>query len=114
MVVRIRQILLSGNAVKFTERGEVRLARTCDAEGLQFTIRDTGPGITPADQAKLFQRYQQLDSPQRDSVSGLVICRELTTLMGGTITLRSTPKSGSTFNVLLPLQAVAEPVEVTV
>jgi len=113
--VRIRQILLnlSGNAVKFTERGEVRLALTCDAEGLQFTIRDTGPGITPADQAKLFQRYQQLDSPQRDSGSGLglAICRELATLMGGTITLQSMPKSGSAFNVLLPLPAVTAPIE---
>ncbi|RUL77603.1 hybrid sensor histidine kinase/response regulator [Dyella choica] len=111
--VRIRQILLnlSGNAVKFTERGQVRLELTCDAERLQFTISDTGPGIAPADQAKLFQRYQQLDSPQRDSGSGLglAICRELATLMGGAITLESAPRSGSQFQVLLPLQAMAAP-----
>jgi len=105
--VRIRQVLLNlgGNAVKFTEHGEVRLALANETDGLRFTVSDTGPGITPADQAKLFQRYQQLDSPQRGSGSGLglAICRELVTLMGGTITLESTPGSSSTFHVQLPL-----------
>jgi signal transduction histidine kinase/CheY-like chemotaxis protein len=113
--VRIRQVLLNlgGNAVKFTAHGEVRLALANDANGLRFTVSDTGPGITPADQAKLFQRYQQLDSPQRGSGSGLglAICRELVTLMEGTITLESTPGSSSTFHVLLPLPAVTSPVE---
>jgi signal transduction histidine kinase/ligand-binding sensor domain-containing protein/CheY-like chemotaxis protein len=108
--VRIRQILLNliSNAVKFTEHGEVRLALAGDAERLRFTVSDTGPGITAADQAKLFQRYQQLDSPQRGSGSGLglAICRELATLMHGSLTLESTPRSGSTFHVLLPLPAV--------
>jgi signal transduction histidine kinase/ligand-binding sensor domain-containing protein/ActR/RegA family two-component response regulator len=113
--VRIRQVLLNlgGNAVKFTEHGEVRLALANETNGLRFTVSDTGPGITPADQAKLFQRYQQLDSPQRGSGSGLglAICRELVTLMGGSIMLESTPGSNSTFHVLLPLPAVAAPVE---
>jgi CheY-like chemotaxis protein/anti-sigma regulatory factor (Ser/Thr protein kinase) len=113
--VRIRQVLLnlSGNAVKFTEHGQVRLLLAKDSTGLRFTVSDTGPGITPADQAKLFQRYQQLDSPQRGSGSGLglAICRELVTLMGGTITLESTPGSSSTFHVRLPLPAVTAPVE---
>jgi CheY-like chemotaxis protein/nitrogen-specific signal transduction histidine kinase len=113
--VRIRQILLnlSGNAVKFTEQGEVQLALATDAEGLRFTISDTGPGIAPEDQVKLFQRYQQLDSPQRGSGSGLglAISRELTTLMGGSITLESTPGMGSTFRVMLPLRATAAPTE---
>jgi signal transduction histidine kinase/ligand-binding sensor domain-containing protein/ActR/RegA family two-component response regulator len=113
--VRIRQILLnlSGNAVKFTEHGEVRLTLATDAEGLRFTISDTGPGIAPEDQVKLFQRYQQLDSPQRGSGSGLglAISRELTTLMGGSITLESTPGVGSTFHVLLPLRTTAAPAE---
>lgn len=105
--VRIRQILLnlSSNAVKFTEQGEVRLALSSDDATLRFTISDTGPGIAESDQAKLFQRYQQLDSPQRGSGSGLglAICRELTTLMDGSITLDSIPGSGSTFLVLLPM-----------
>lgn len=113
--VRIRQILLNliGNAVKFTEQGEVRLALAGDADGLRFTVSDSGPGIAPVDQAKLFQRYEQLDGPQRGSGSGLglAICRELTTLMAGSITLESTPGSGSTFRVLLPLPTVAAPIE---
>ncbi|GLR00046.1 hybrid sensor histidine kinase/response regulator [Dyella mobilis] len=113
--VRVRQILLnlSGNAVKFTEHGEVWLALAGTDGELRFTVSDTGPGIAPDDQAKLFQRYQQLDSPQRGSGSGLglAICRELATLMGGSITLESTPGAGSTFHVVLPLHAVTAAVE---
>ncbi len=93
--VRVRQILanLTSNALKFTERGEVSLSLHAEPGGLRFTVSDTGPGIAPADQAKLFQHYQQLDSPQRGSGSGLglAICRELTTLMGGRIELDSSP-----------------------
>ena len=113
--VRIRQILLnlSSNAVKFTQTGNVQLALASDAGNLRFTVSDTGPGIAPNDQAKLFQRYEQLDGPQRGSGSGLglAICRELATLMGGSIALESTPGAGSSFHVLLPLQAVAVPTE---
>ncbi|HEX7817155.1 two-component regulator propeller domain-containing protein [Dyella sp.] len=113
--VRVRQILfnLGNNAVKFTERGQIRLALTQHAEGLCFTVSDTGPGIAPADQTKLFKRYQQLDSPQRGSGSGLglAICRELVTLMGGSITLESAPGAGCVFQVILPLPAVAAPSE---
>lgn len=115
--VRIKQILLnlSSNALKFTERGEVCLALTAKADGLRFTVSDTGPGIATADQAKLFQRYQQLDSPQRGSGSGLglAICRELTTLMHGTITLDSATGRGSEFCVVLPLPAIAKGSETT-
>ena len=111
--VRVRQILLnlSSNALKFTERGEVRLSLDTDDEGLLFVVSDTGPGIALADQAKLFQHYQQLDSPQRGSGSGLglAICRELATLMGGRIALESASGQGSTFRVHLPLPAAASP-----
>ena len=113
--VRVRQILLnlSGNALKFTEHGEVRLTLDHDDDGLVFVVSDTGPGIAPADQAKLFQHYQQLDSPQRGSGSGLglAICRELATLMGGRIELESAPGQGSTFRVHLPLPAASLPTQ---
>ena len=113
--VRVRQILLnlSGNALKFTERGEVRLTLDTDGDGLVFVVSDTGPGIAPSDQAKLFRHYQQLDGPQRGSGSGLglAICRELATLMGGRIALESTPGKGSSFRVHLPLPATASPAE---
>jgi signal transduction histidine kinase/ligand-binding sensor domain-containing protein/ActR/RegA family two-component response regulator len=110
--VRIKQILLNlgGNALKFTDHGEVRLSLDTVADGLRFTVSDTGPGISAADQARLFQRFEQLDGPQRGSGSGLglAICRELTALMGGRIELESTPGKGSTFRVELPLPAVED------
>ncbi len=109
--VRLKQILLnlSGNALKFTEHGEVRLSVTTQSGGLLFVVADTGPGIEPRDQERLFRRYEQLDGPQRSSGSGLglAICRELVTLMGGSITLDSAPGRGSRFQVYLPLPAVA-------
>lgn len=109
--VRIKQILLNltGNALKFTERGDVRLSLDMQPLGLRFTVSDTGPGIAPADQARLFHRYEQLDGPQRGSGSGLglAICRELTALMGGRIDLASVVGAGSTFTVVLPLPIIA-------
>jgi signal transduction histidine kinase/ligand-binding sensor domain-containing protein/CheY-like chemotaxis protein len=105
--VRIKQILLnlSGNALKFTEHGEVCLTLDATTNGLRFTVSDTGPGISPVDQARLFQRFEQLDGPQRGSGSGLglAICRELTASMGGRIELESSLGKGSTFRLELPL-----------
>jgi len=91
----------------------VRLTLDTDGDGLVFVVSDTGPGIAPSDQAKLFRHYQQLDGPQRGSGSGLglAICRELATLMGGRIALESAPGKGSTFRVHLPLPATASPAE---
>jgi CheY-like chemotaxis protein len=78
------------------------------ADGLQFGIVDTGPGIPEASQARLFQRFEQEDGPQRRAGSGLglAICRELVEMMGGSIELESRLAHGSTFRVRLPL---AEP-----
>ena len=105
---RVRQILLNllGNAVKFTERGEVAL--TLRAEPLpdgrlrwRATVRDTGIGIDPGTQARLFQRFQQADPGIRrrygGSGLGLDIARSLARLMEGDITLHSVPGEGSTF-----------------
>ncbi len=105
--LRIEQILLNlvTNAVKFTERGKVTLGARRSADGVTFSVADTGPGIPEASQARLFQRFEQEDGPQRRAGSGLglAICRELVTLMGGSIELESRLAQGSTFRVRLPL-----------
>ncbi len=110
--VRIKQVLLNlaNNALKFTEHGHVSLRAQRSADGLEFSVSDTGPGIPEASQARLFQRFEQADGPQRRAGSGLglAICRELVDMMGGSIELVSRLGYGSTFRVRLPL---AEPVE---
>jgi signal transduction histidine kinase/ActR/RegA family two-component response regulator len=108
--LRIKQVLLNlaNNALKFTEHGHVTLRAQRTAEGLLFSVSDTGPGIPEASQARLFQRFEQADGPQRRAGSGLglAICRELVDMMGGSIELESRLAHGSTFRVRLPL---AEP-----
>jgi len=114
--LRIKQVLLNlvSNALKFTEHGGVTLSVRRLADGVLFSIRDTGPGIPEASQSRLFQRFEQEDGPQRRAGSGLglAICRELVDLMGGSIELESRLGHGSTFHVRLPLgvpQAAAQP-----
>ena len=109
--VRIKQVLLNlaNNALKFTERGSVTLQAQRVGDDLQFSISDTGPGISEASQARLFQRFEQEDGPQRRAGSGLglAICRELVGMMGGSIELQSQLGHGSTFHVRLPLHVPA-------
>ncbi|THD08305.1 hybrid sensor histidine kinase/response regulator [Rhodanobacter lindaniclasticus] len=111
--VRIKQVLLNlaNNALKFTERGHVTLRGERIADGLLFGVSDTGPGIPEASQARLFQRFEQADGPQRQAGSGLglAICRELVDMMGGSIELESRVGHGSTFRVRLPLVEPAKP-----
>ncbi|WP_434614940.1 ATP-binding protein [Azospirillum sp. B2RO_4] len=121
---RIRQILLNlvGNAVKFTERGSVLLsAGLLSAEGgddgapvlLRFSVSDTGPGITSAEQANLFQRFSQGDRSTTRRYGGtglgLIISKQLSELMGGRIGVQSSPGVGSTFWFELPLPVAAAP-----
>ena len=105
--VRIKQVLLNliHNALKFTEYGSVKLRAERCADGLLFSITDTGPGIPEAAQARLFHRFEQVDGPQRRAGSGLglAICRELVDMMGGNIGLESRLAHGTTFRVRLPL-----------
>lgn len=119
---RIRQILVNllGNAIKFTERGEVRLAvSTGVPDGaltpVTFAVSDTGPGI-PADvQARLFQKFEQADHSTTRRYGGtglgLAICKELVILMGGTISVESKPGAGSRFAFTLPLAVANAPLE---
>ncbi|MBI1291790.1 response regulator [bacterium] len=117
---RLRQILLNliGNALKFTDRGEVRLSVDGKADGedrfvYTFRIKDTGPGIPEGQRHRLFLAFGQLDSTSTrrhgGTGLGLAICRKLVELMGGTIGVESEPGRGSTFWFTLPLALVPEP-----
>ncbi len=105
---RLQQALLNflGNAVKFTERGEVVLLATVegeDADGLlvRFAVRDTGIGIGPEARARLFTAFEQADSSTTRKYGGtglgLAITAKIAAAMGGTTGCESTPGSGSTF-----------------
>ncbi|MEO7761935.1 MAG: response regulator, partial [Casimicrobiaceae bacterium] len=104
-VTRVRQILLNllSNAIKFTEHGEIVLEVSAAASDiLQFSVRDSGIGLSPAGLARLFQRYSQAESGTTRQYGGtglgLAISRKLAELMGGTMSVESAgPGLGSTF-----------------
>jgi signal transduction histidine kinase len=105
---RIRQILtnLVGNAVKFTQRGDV-VVRVAREQGFgRLSVCDTGPGISPEDQSLIFDEYKQSrdERPRRRGTGlGLAIAKRLVTMHGGRIRLESEIGRGSSFDVLLPL-----------
>ncbi|MCA9668975.1 MAG: response regulator, partial [Myxococcales bacterium] len=111
---RLRQVLtnLTGNAIKFTEAGEVvvRVSRGEQQHRVRFDVTDSGPGIAEADQARIFEPFEQVDgSTTRDfggSGLGLSISRRLVELMGGKMWLESGREAGSTFSFELPLPEV--------
>ncbi|WP_184446284.1 ATP-binding protein [Rhodospirillum centenum] len=109
---RVRQVLLNllNNAVKFTERGHVALAVFPVADGrVRFEVLDTGIGIAPEQQERLFQEFVQADRATARRYGGtglgLAICRRLVDLMGGAIGVESAPGRGSLFWFELPLPA---------
>ncbi len=105
---RLRQVLLNlaGNAIKFTEQGWVRLCAEADAAGARLVVEDSGIGISPEDQARLFKPFQQVNSSLARSHEGtglgLHLSQRLVQLMGGSITAHSEPGRGSRFCVTLP------------
>jgi CheY-like chemotaxis protein len=120
--IRVRQILLNlvSNAAKFTDQGQIEVSVSLlddvDPPEVLLSVADTGPGIAPADQAKLFEPFSQVDaSPTRKTGGtglGLSICRHLVELHGGTIWVESQPGRGSAFFFTLPVQpptGVSEP-----
>lgn len=100
------------NALKFTEAGETRLeARRLDAQRVRFEVHDTGPGIDPAVQARLFRPFTQADESTTRRFGGtglgLSICRELALQLGGEVGVISRPGEGSCFWAELPLPEAA-------
>jgi PAS domain S-box-containing protein len=118
---RIRQVLVNllGNAVKFTEEGEVVLSvsRVDDPRGgpelLRFEVRDTGIGIPPSARERLFEPFSQADPAVAARFGGtglgLTICRQLVRLLGGVIGVESEPGRGSTFWFTATLEAPRAP-----
>jgi signal transduction histidine kinase len=105
---RVRQILtnLVGNAVKFTQRGEVVVALGRDGPFARLSVRDTGQGISPQERAVIFEEYKQTKeerSRRRGTGLGLAITRRLVLMHRGRIRVDSEIGRGSTFEVLLPL-----------
>jgi len=114
---RLRQILINllGNAIKFTEVGEIRVHVTAastkqDQQWIRFEVQDTGVGIPNEIQERLFQPFEQADASTTRKFGGtglgLAICRELAVLMGGRIMVCSELGSGSTFSIELPFDVI--------
>ena len=106
--VRLRQILMNllSNAFKFTQEGKIILGAEVQLPHIHFWVSDTGVGITPELQDRIFEPFVKIDPPgnrQRGIGLGLSITRRLVALHGGSITLDSLPGHGSTFHVYIPL-----------
>ncbi|MEO5629785.1 MAG: ATP-binding protein [Thermomonas sp.] len=109
---RIEQILLNllGNAIKFTEAGHVSLETLAlEPQGVRIVVSDTGPGLSPEQQSRLFRRFEQADGARTasrygGSGLGLAISQELAAAMGGRIDVESEPGKGTRFIVDLPLE----------
>ena len=106
---KLTQVLLNlvGNAIKFTDQGEVAIKSAAANGSITVSVRDLGPGITEADQAKIFQEFQQADSAvtreKGGTGLGLTISKRIVELHGGRIWVESTPGQGSTFSFILPV-----------
>ena len=113
--LRTRQILSNylANALKFTERGVVRLVARRDGERVRVEVHDSGPGIDAATQARLFKPFTQADESTTRRFGGtglgLSICRELALLMGGEVGVISQPGAGACFWVELVLPILSAP-----
>jgi GAF domain-containing protein len=107
---RLTQVLLNlvGNAIKFTDTGEVVVRATASNGSFNLSVRDTGPGISTTDQAKLFQEFQQADNSltrkKGGTGLGLAISKRIVEMHGGRIWVESEVGRGSTFFVTLPVQ----------
>jgi signal transduction histidine kinase len=108
---KVAQILrnLVSNALKFTERGEVRVSAAMDGDStVVFSVADTGIGIAEEDQRRAFDEYEQvsnrLQAKHKGTGLGLPLSRQLARILGGDIAMTSRPGVGSTFRLRLPLE----------
>ncbi|MGH1472555.1 MAG: hybrid sensor histidine kinase/response regulator [Cellvibrionaceae bacterium] len=110
----LRQILINllSNAVKFTQSGKVSLTVHYRSQVAEFTITDTGVGIEEHKQELIFKPFERIRKPGESQIPGtglgLTITKLLTEIMGGELTLTSSPKTGSTFKVTLMLSSIHE------
>jgi signal transduction histidine kinase len=114
---RLTQVLLNlvGNAIKFTDQGEVAVKASAMNGAYTLSVCDTGPGIAPADQAKIFEEFQQADSSATKKKGGtglgLAISRRIIEMHGGRIWVESEIGKGATFSVTLPVKVEQQKVE---
>ena len=115
---RLIQVVINliSNAVKFTDQGSIRCAARREGNELVVSVTDSGIGIAPADQPKVFEKFKQVGDTLTDKPKGtglgLPICKEIVEYHGGHIWVESTPGQGSTFSFTLPMAAapsIAEP-----
>jgi signal transduction histidine kinase/ActR/RegA family two-component response regulator len=111
---RVRQVLsnLISNALKFTDQGEIHVVASYADGELRLSVQDTGPGIAPEGLARLFEKFDQLDSSTTRRFGGtglgLAICRELAELMRGRLSVESEAGWGSRFDLRIPLERVGD------
>ncbi len=101
-------INLVGNAIKFTDAGEIVITAGSTDGSFEVSVRDTGPGISAVDQAKLFQEFQQADNTitrkKGGTGLGLAISKRIVEMHGGKIWVESQVGQGSTFSFTLPVR----------
>jgi signal transduction histidine kinase len=111
---RLSQVLLNlvGNAIKFTDKGEVAIRASATKGAFTVAVCDTGPGIAPGDQAKIFEEFQQADSSitrkKGGTGLGLSIAKRIIEMHGGRIWVESEPGKGSQFYFTVPVRVEAQ------
>ncbi|MBL8675291.1 MAG: GAF domain-containing protein, partial [Rhodospirillales bacterium] len=111
---RIAQVLLNlaGNAIKFTDSGEVAIRAAARDGMFEISVSDTGPGIAPEDQQRIFEEFQQVDNSSTRKKGGtglgLAISRRIVQMHGGRLAVESVPGQGSTFRVTLPINVESQ------
>jgi PAS domain S-box-containing protein len=116
---KLKQIVgnLLSNALRYTEEGEIRLFCERNEDAIRISVADTGIGIDPSDQSRIFDEFATLDYSRRQAGEGtglgLAICRRLANLLKGEIALKSAPGVGSTFSLVLPASVLSRQEQVS-